>query len=716
MKLLKLASLFLLTSLSVFSQNYSEDKAILASAQVNEITGSVTISWPIPSDPATGYNVYRRLPGATTWGSPIASLSNAALSFSETGLTPGALYEYRILKMGTQAANAYLTVGIGYENTAMRGTCLLLIDVTYIPGLLPELNRFKQDLQAEGWRVIEKYIPRNMPVPQVKDSILQVYNSTPDLSSLILIGHIPVPYSGNIYPDGHPDHQGAWPADGYYGDMNGNWTDVSVNNTVASRIENKNIPGDGKFDQNQLASPLEISVGRIDLFNMPSFSGDDEDLTRKYFDKDHTFRMNQFPVVYKGVVEDNFGGYAEGFSAAARTGFAAVLGDTALQVADYSTTLNNQGAIYSYGCGGGSYTSCGGIYSSSGMVSDSNKTIFTSLFGSYFGDWDNADNMLRAPLAHKGWTLTNFWSGRPYFFIHSMASGNSIGDAAKTTMNFTGNYMGSSSALGAHQALLGDPTLTLYPFVSNEPAFTTTVQCGTLNVNWNNSDTQRVGYRVYIKYDADSAWQDASGNLENGSFSRNNLPQSGNLYVLIREVKRIRNASGIFYFPGAGILDTFPLSPYPVFSNALVTQDSTGSCVGSIQLQFTGSSNPSWSWVPNVSTASSATGLCPDNYTITLSDLNSGCSADTTLELYSTLSTPELFASAILYPNPAQHTLQFTWPEGTENTLSTIVNTQGQLLWSGQNPSGQWDVSSWPAGVYYLRIEGFPAVFRFLKE
>ena len=67
--------------------------------------------------------------------------------------------------------------------------------------------------------------------------------------SLFLLGHVPVPYSGNINPDGHPDHQGAWPADGYYADMDGTWTDISVNNTVATGTRNDNVPGDGKFDQ-----------------------------------------------------------------------------------------------------------------------------------------------------------------------------------------------------------------------------------------------------------------------------------------------------------------------------------------------------------------------------------------------------------------------------------------------------------------------------------
>jgi hypothetical protein len=43
----------------------------------------------------------------------------------------------------------------------------------------------------------------------------------------VLIGNVPVPYSGDLNPDGHSDHDGAWPTDTYYAEMNGTWTDAS---------------------------------------------------------------------------------------------------------------------------------------------------------------------------------------------------------------------------------------------------------------------------------------------------------------------------------------------------------------------------------------------------------------------------------------------------------------------------------------------------------
>ena len=48
---------------------------------------------------------------------------------------------------------------------------------------------------------------------------------------------VTLPYAGNIAPDDHPNHKGAWPADVFYGEMNGTWTDESVNNIEAELLQ-----------------------------------------------------------------------------------------------------------------------------------------------------------------------------------------------------------------------------------------------------------------------------------------------------------------------------------------------------------------------------------------------------------------------------------------------------------------------------------------------
>src|SRR5438093_1179958 len=133
-------------------------------------------------------------------------------------------------------------------------------------------------------------------IPTVKALIAADYNADPaNVRALFLFGHVPVPYSGNIIPDGHyPDHQGAWPADAYYGDIDGHWTDLKVSSVIASDARNRNVPGDGKFDQSEIPSPVELEVGRVDLAKLPgrtSLAGpatfpSELELLRQYLNKD----------------------------------------------------------------------------------------------------------------------------------------------------------------------------------------------------------------------------------------------------------------------------------------------------------------------------------------------------------------------------------------------------------------------------------------------
>ena len=195
-----------------------------------------------------------------------------------------------------------------------KNAVLLLIDSRIQDSLITSINRLKNDLYNEGWDVMQLIVDKNATVPQVKDLILNQKALNPKLKTLFIIGHVIVPYAGNDAYDGHPDHIGAWPADSYYADLDGTWTDDSVDNTDAGRTENKNSIGDGKFDQAYIPSDLELEVGRVDFFNMPAFSKNEIQLLRQYFDKDHKFRTGQIKARRRGVVLDNFNFQNEGFA------------------------------------------------------------------------------------------------------------------------------------------------------------------------------------------------------------------------------------------------------------------------------------------------------------------------------------------------------------------------------------------------------------------
>ena len=173
------------------------------------------------------YTIYRKAPTDTNWGAGI-NLPGTTTSYVDKNVTVGTAYEYQIVKTTSlYTGYGYLYSGINVPLTDYRGKLLLVVDNTYAAQLTNELARLQQDLNGDGWTVIRLDVNRNDSVVNVKNLIKAQYTADPtNVQCVFLFGHVPVPYSGNIVPDGHtPDHQGAWPCDGFYGDMDGTWTD-----------------------------------------------------------------------------------------------------------------------------------------------------------------------------------------------------------------------------------------------------------------------------------------------------------------------------------------------------------------------------------------------------------------------------------------------------------------------------------------------------------
>src|SRR5207249_7573008 len=100
------------------------------------------------------------------------------------------------------------------------------------------------------------------------------------------------------------------------------------------------------------------------------------------------------------------------------------------------------------------------------LVQANIQAMFTMLFGSWLGDWESEDDLLRAVLASPTGGLTAVWSGRPHWFMHHMALGENIGYSARLTQNNGphGLYRTqvNSAAGQVHVALMGDPTLRMH--------------------------------------------------------------------------------------------------------------------------------------------------------------------------------------------------------------------------------------------------------------
>ena len=176
-----------------------------------------------------------------------------------------------------------LAVGYALPANVHPGTILILVDETLAPQLQVGWS-FIRTLEREGWQVLVDQAPRhddrdwsrNPPLISRVKGLVQSHLSHQihQTRLLLLLGHVPVPYSGFRALDGHTrpqdDHRGAWPCDVYYGDLDGVWTDHSVSHMNQTSRFNSNLPGDGKFDQDLTPTLLEVGVGRIDFANMPS--------------------------------------------------------------------------------------------------------------------------------------------------------------------------------------------------------------------------------------------------------------------------------------------------------------------------------------------------------------------------------------------------------------------------------------------------------------
>lgn len=430
----------------------------------------IELKW-LQQSGSTRYQVFTKNSSNTGWDR-LADLSGSDTSFTDTAYKIGTRKEYRVARTSSNYTgfdgNGYILAGFDVPAKESLGRVLLLIEDKYKSTASPEIKKYILQLLNEGYQVDTHYVSTTENPPAVKSWIYKQWQKdTTQPTSIFLLGRIPVPYSGNMRPDGHLDHLGAWPADMYYGCFYVNWTDNSVNNTAATYSRNHNVPNDGKFDISRLNTATktiidycQLPVGRVDLTDMPSF-GNDTQLIKRYLNKAMLFRTGERKAQNRGLIDDNFGYF--GSEAFASGGYRniSVFSAQAPSTQDYITELKSKDYLLSYGCGAGTYTSCGGVASSSDFVNDSLLNPFTMTFGSYYGDWDNSDNFLRAPLASKGWGLSSVWSGRPYWMMHSCAQGYPLADAVLRTYNTWNIYNAAAWMSGVHTALMGDPTLRM---------------------------------------------------------------------------------------------------------------------------------------------------------------------------------------------------------------------------------------------------------------
>lgn len=217
----------LLIPFCAFSQAQVDlDRSVPLWMEYDSLNNQAVLKW-VGDDNASNYYISEASPTFSL--TPIATLDGTVTEFPIGVIETGEKYNFHLRK--NILGRGIITLGKEIPVVHHRGRCLVAIDDILVDPLATELSQMIEDITMDGWDVDTMHIAQSEEVNAVKSRIAAWYESEYQYSqSLFLLGHIPVPYSGNLAHDGHGNHQGAWAADVYYGELDGNWTDTNVNN------------------------------------------------------------------------------------------------------------------------------------------------------------------------------------------------------------------------------------------------------------------------------------------------------------------------------------------------------------------------------------------------------------------------------------------------------------------------------------------------------
>jgi len=641
----------------------AKDATVPITATLGTGPTSITLTWPNPGN--ASLLMLRRAKGqaGNAWQLVINLTGSNVNSIIDTGVANGQTYEYVLQRFVNGVfAFGYVHVAVNANPVNTRGKILIFVDSVSADALGVELVRLKNDLRGDGWWPIPFHTGPSSTVQSVKNQIVTSYNADPtNVKAVLLLGDIPIPYSGSYSLadttiwDGHFDHNGAWPSDAYYADVNGIWTDVTANITNSGRAANNNIPGDGKFDQSRIPSQVELQVGRVDFHRLDAAAfgaADHIGLLKRYLDKNHRWRIGEYTVDNKALVDDNFGYFGgEAFAANGFRNAYPLVGEANIVEGDFFNDTDNQSFLLGYGCGPGGYSSADGVGTSANFATDSVNIVFSNLFGSYFGDWDYESNpFMPSALASRGGILTCSWAGRPHYFYQALASGETIGFVTWEAMNarYNNGYFGSSGEGGSHVSLLGDPTLRAHVVKPAKDVVVTSPTCSSVLVNWTASTDVVTGYHIYRSLSQDGPYTRLTAATVTGTSYTDNSPLLDTMYYQVRAIKNVSTPGGGTYANNA----IGPITQF-IFSGAggptVTATGGTLTCASlstMISAEATGPIN-SWSWIgPNnfSSTLQNPTVGTLGTYTVTGTDA-AGCSSTATVTVAGDFSAPNIDAS-----------------------------------------------------------------------
>lgn len=577
-------------------------------------TPTIALQWQ-PYNIATDvFELSRRpySPQGGDWDTLATNLTEVT-TYLDDDVTAGVLYEYRIDRQVNEVTHhfGYVPASLNIapvERMEDRGTVLLVIESGKATAIADELDLFETQLIGDGWTVQRLLFARESgdssdrhDAAELKAGIASSYVGDPEsLKMILLIGHLPVPYSGTYALfDGHGDHQGAHPADVFYADVFADyeddpWTDdlprsnalgnTNIGNPITA--EGSNAQGDGKFDVNHLGPETpgyntfnysheavvpRVAVGRIDFSSLPgtesSFPTAPSDLEvallKRYFDKEARWRMGEVNDVLlnQAVVDDHLGPSTWHSSNMWRS-FSSFVGVDDVLSRDWYTeyrsihNLENNTYLWAGGWGPGTFASSAGIAAADQFhyTSVSYNAVFSMMFGSYFADWDKPNGLLREMIGARGNTLIALSGARPHWFLHPMGMGETIGNVLLSTQNDLPDnpdksYLPNSDryqAQGVHLSVMGDPTLRMHVVKPADRVLVFDGQEG--GIEWDESpDSGVLGYHVYKADEMSSAFTRLSTSIVTGTEFYDPTWTGDDCVYMVRAVKLESTPSGTYY-------------------------------------------------------------------------------------------------------------------------------------------------------------------------
>jgi fibronectin type 3 domain-containing protein len=514
-----------------------------------------------------------------SWGTPILSgLAANALTCEDASAQAGIAYDYTVARRFLSSGSAFfkadwISAGIQLPIVESLGTVVLVTENTIPTALASDYQQFKTNLIGDGWKVEEILVPRALTSPTpaqrlsevqtIRSAIQALYQANPtQVNTVVLLGRVPVPISGYVSPDGHAFR--PFPADTYYGDMTGTWTDTKSATGYTA--------GDGKFDQDKPPVIPQLAVCRVDFGEMSSFSQTETQLIQRYLVKNHKFRHGITTAERRSFTANNWGSTTtttqipDGPSVPHMKGYSSALGYSTVGYSMnganvWKSALNAGSYLFSYGSGPGTNTSASGIVTTTEFAAGNYQTIFMGLSGSYFGEYNLANNLMRASLGMPDYGLVSVYGGA---MPSAMGLAVPYSRYWRSHLTMPGDTLFSLLDNQLHTIVHGDGTLRAF---SVKPASSPSLSAsaGQITINWTASpDTDLVGYHVYRATSPAGPYTRLTGTTANAgnptgspvagtSFTDTTVVSGTSYTYMIRAVKAESGNCGTFHNLSQGI-------------------------------------------------------------------------------------------------------------------------------------------------------------------